>query len=50
MAREVDMPPAVSRAIMGHTMGVDVHEAYGKPPSIAVLAEWMARVEPLSDQ
>ena len=48
MAREVDMPPAVSGAIMGHTMGVDVHEAYGKPPSIAVLAEWMARVEPLA--
>jgi integrase len=48
LAREVGMPVPVSRAIMGHAMGRDVHEAYGGGPSLRLMADWMARVDPLA--
>lgn len=47
VAREIDMPEAVSRSIMGHALGKDDHAAYGAGPSLAKRAEWMARVDPL---
>ncbi len=47
VAREIDMPEAVSRAIMGHSLGRGDHAAYGAGPSLAKRAEWMARVDPL---
>jgi len=47
LAREISMPSAVSRAIMGHAMGSDVHEAYGTRPSLRVIEKWMARIDPL---
>ena len=47
VAREIDMPEAVSRAIMGHALGTGDHAAYGAGPSRAKRAEWMARVDPL---
>ena len=45
MAREISMPSAVSRAIMGHSMGRDVHEEYGGGPSLRLMAEWLAKIE-----
>lgn len=47
LAREVGMPRAVSRSIMGHKLGSDDHEEYGGPPSLKLRAEWMAKIEPL---
>jgi integrase len=48
LAREIGMPVTVSRAIMGHAMGRDVHEAYGGGPSLRLMADWMARIDPLA--
>jgi integrase len=48
LAREIGMPASVSRAIMGHSMGRDVHEAYGAGPSLRLMADWMARIDPLA--
>jgi integrase len=48
LAREIGMPASVSRAIMGHAMGRDVHEAYGGGPSLRLMADWMARIDPLA--
>ena len=45
LAREICMPPAVSRAIMGHSMGGDVHDEYGGRPSLRLMAEWMSRMK-----
>ncbi len=45
LAREISMPQAVSRAIMGHSMGGDVHDEYGGGPSLRLMAEWMAKIE-----
>lgn len=45
MAREMNMPRAVSLAIMGHSQGKDDHEGYGAGPSLKLRAEWMARIE-----
>lgn len=47
VAREIDMPEPVSRAIMGHSMGRDDHAGYGGLPSLTKRAEWMAKVDPL---
>lgn len=47
VAREVEMPDAVSKAIMGHSTGSDVHANYGSLPSLKKRAEWIARVDPL---
>lgn len=47
IAREIDMPEAVSRAIMGHSLGKGDHAAYGTVPSLAKRAAWMAKVDPL---
>ena len=41
------MPESVSRAIMGHTLGVGEHGAYGGAPSLKLRAEWMAKIDPL---
>ncbi|MEZ5856757.1 MAG: hypothetical protein R3D67_19175 [Hyphomicrobiaceae bacterium] len=46
VAREIDMPEPVSRAIMGHAMGRDDHAGYGGLPSLTKRAEWMAKVDP----
>jgi integrase len=45
LAREICMPPAVSRAIMGHSMGGDVHDEYGGRPSLRLMSEWMNKIE-----
>lgn len=47
LAREVDMPEAVSRALMGHTLGAGEHGKYGTAPSLAKRAEWIAKIDPL---
>lgn len=47
LAREINMPDAVSRSIMGHALGRDDHAAYGDGPSLKVRAEWMAKIDPL---
>ncbi len=49
LAREVGMPSPVSRAIMGHAQGSDVHDGYGTVPSLKLRAEWIARIDPLAD-
>ena len=46
MAREVNMPEPISRAIMGHSMGSDDHGAYGGVPSLQQRADWIARIDP----
>lgn len=46
LAREVDMPDAVSRAIMGHSLGKDDHAGYGGVPSLKKRAQWMAKIDP----
>lgn len=48
LAREVEMPEAVSRALMGHTLGEGEHGKYGTAPSLAKRAEWIARIDPLA--
>ena len=48
LAREIAMPASVSRAIMGHSMGNDVHEGYGAGPSLRLKAEWMSRIDPMA--
>lgn len=47
MAREVNMPEAISRAIMGHSMGSDDHGSYGGVPSLALRAQWIKKIDPL---
>lgn len=47
-ARALQMPTAASRATMGHKLGKDVHDEYGGPPPVRVLAKWMAKVNPLA--
>ncbi len=47
LAREMDMPEAVSRAILGHTMGTGEHAKYGARPTLKRQAEWLAQVDPL---
>lgn len=47
VAREIDMPEAISRSIMGHALGKDDHAAYGAGPSLTKRAEWMAKVDPM---
>lgn len=48
LAREVEMPEAVSRSLMGHTLGVGEHGKYGAAPSLAKRAEWIAKIDPLA--
>ncbi len=48
LAREIGMPAPVSRAIMGHAMGNDIHEGYGAGPSLRLQAEWIGRIDPFS--
>lgn len=48
IAREIDMPEPVSKAIMGHAMGAGDHGAYGSVPSLAKRAQWIAKVDPLA--
>lgn len=47
LARELDMPEPVSRAILGHTMGAGEHGKYGAAPSLKLQAKWIARINPL---
>ncbi len=48
LAREMDMPEAFSRAILGHTMGTGEHAKYGARPTLKGQAEWLAKVDPLA--
>lgn len=48
LARELSMPVGVSRAIMGHKLGSDVHEEYGGAPPIKQQAKWIAKIDPLA--
>lgn len=48
LAREIDMPEAVSRSLMGHSLGKDDHAGYGGVPSLRVRAEWMAKIDPVA--
>lgn len=45
--REASVPEAVSRALMGHSMGGGEHGAYGTGPSMKLRKEWIANVDPL---
>lgn len=45
--REASVPEAVSRALMGHSMGGGEHGAYGTVPSMKLRAKWIAKVDPL---
>jgi integrase len=47
MARELSMPEAVSRAIMGHSQGRDDHGGYGSGPSLKLCAKWIKKIDPL---
>ena len=47
LAREIDMPFSVSRAIMGHSLGRDAHETYGHAPSLRLKSKWIERIDPL---
>jgi len=48
VAREIDMPEPVSRALMGHSAGSGDHSAYGSVVSLAKRATWMQKVDPLA--
>ena len=47
MARELNMPEPISRAILGHTLGSGEHGKYGAAPSLKQRAKWIAKVDPL---
>ena len=47
LARELDMPEPISRAILGHTLGSGEHGKYGSAPSLKLRAKWIAKVDPL---
>lgn len=49
LARNLDMPEAISRAILGHTLGSGEHGKYGEAPSLKRRAEWIAKVDPRRD-
>lgn len=47
LAREVGMPQDISRAITGHRLGRDTHDAgYGQGPSLKSRADWLAKIDP----
>jgi integrase len=48
MARELDMPEPISRAILGHTLGSGDHGKYGEAPSLKLRTNWLAKVDPLN--
>ena len=48
LAREIDMPESVSKAIMGHTQGRGEHAKYGEGPSLKLRAKWIARIDPIA--
>ena len=47
MARELNIPEPISRAILGHTLGSGDHGKYGAAPSLKLRAKWVAKVDPL---
>ena len=47
MARELNIPEPISRAILGHTLGSGDHRQYGAAPSLKLRAKWIAKVDPL---
>ena len=47
MARELNIPEPISRAILGHTLGSGDHGKYGAAPSLKLRAKWIAKVDPL---
>ena len=49
MARELDMPEPVSRAILGHVLGRGEHGKYGTGPSLKLRAKWIAKIDPTRD-
>ena len=48
LARELNMPEPISRAILGHTLGSGEHGKYGEAPSLKLRAKWIAQVDPLT--
>ena len=49
MARELNIPEPISRAILGHTLGNGDHGRYGEAPSLKLRAKWIANIEPLTN-
>lgn len=47
LARDLNMPEPVSRAILGHTQGKGEHGKYGEGPAMTMRAKWIAKVDPL---
>lgn len=47
LARDINMPEPVSRAILGHTQGKSEHGKYGEGPAMKTRAQWVAKVDPL---
>lgn len=47
LAREMDMPEAISTAIMGHSRGKGDHAKYGRVPSLELRAKWLKRIDPV---
>ena len=47
LARELNMPEPISRAILGHTLGSGDHGKYGEAPSLKLRAKAIAKIEPL---
>jgi integrase len=47
LAREIDMPEDVSRAIMGHTLGKGEHAKYGDASSLKKQLKWLKKIDPL---
>ena len=48
LARDMNMPEPVSRAILGHTQGKGEHGKYGEGPAMKTRSQWLAKVDPLS--
>ena len=48
LARDLNMPEPVSRAILGHTQGKGEHGKYGEGPAMKTRAQWIAKIAPLN--
>lgn len=47
LAREIDMPLAVSHGIAGHAHGKGEHAKYGGPVSLKKKLQWLKKIDPL---
>lgn len=49
LANEIDMPSAVSRSLIGHSLGKDHHDGtYGSVPSLKKRYEWLSKIDPVA--